>query len=880
MSEEVELSTDGGRKELPIERGFPIEQVNQVAEKEGRGIAKRYYRPIYTMHKWWARRLGCTFRTISLYTLLDEDTDIEVKEPGKNGTLADYNGGFDDLPELIEEVDISSPDSLWSLYNKDVRVSDKKVLDPFMGGGTSIVEASRFDAEVVGHDLNPVAWFVSKKEMDTGGTDVSDVEEAYESVSESVEDEIKQYFKTSCPNGDHSAEVICYFWVKRLDCPSCGESVRLFNDYRIAKGRYDHKGEQIVLCPDCGSFEYVDDWRSECTCSSCANEFDPSKGTGASGGSQFACGHCGQQYPVTDAVGEQDGYELELYGLEYYCEECSEGKTSGKGDYKGYKPTDDQDQELFEEASEEWENSPELKEYIPSEDLRPGHMTSDRNPVFDHGYEKWEDMFSDRQLLSLSKLLREIDKIEDDNIREFLLLCFSDSLRGSNMMVTYQTGSNAIDHIFKSNSFDPPKRPAENNPWGADEGSRDFKRAYRRLKKGIEYGNAPFDRYPEDGEMVKSPPFEQPVGENATVIQGDSKELDYENEFDAVITDPPYYDNIIYSELSDFHYVWLKILLSEEYEHFRSDATPRADSIVANPFEGKGESEFEDELSAVFDKAHDALKEDGTLVFTYHHSSSESWGEVLESLCEVGFEVSSAYPITADLDKLEKGEAVSFDIIIVARPAHDRQPISWNSLRRNIYRTAQETRQRLEENRDLSRGDIGVVEMGRCFHEYSKHHGKVKRAGEPMSAKEVVDEIYGVIQHGSDIGEVDVFLDLLETPNASYDDLNKLTRGTDATPEQMEEMRLYRMDNGFELGTWDDEKRIAYIQSRIDSDEKLSELDKAQYLRYRYEQGKSASEYLSMWETTDGLQELCEGLADATGDDTYRQILTSQLSDY
>jgi len=149
-----------------------------------------------------------------------------------------------------------------------------------------------------------------------------------------------------------------------------------------------------------------------------------------------------------------------------------------------------------------------------------------------------------------------------------------------------------------------------------------------------------------------------------------------------------------------------------------------------------------------------------------------------------------------------------------------------------------------------------------------------------MTAKEVVDEIYGVIQHGSDIGEIDVFLDLLETPEASYNDLNKLCRGTNATPERMEDMRLYRMDNGFRLGTWNDEKRIAYIQRRVDSDEELTDLDKAQFLRYRWEHGKSVTEYLNGWDITDDLRELCEGLADATGDDTYRNILESRLSDF
>lgn len=152
--------------ELPIERGFPIERVNEIAQKESR--AKMHYWPIYTMHKWWARRLGCVFRTICLYALLDDPNQIEVHEPVNqdNATIADGSMAYN-LPELIEGVSLSDPESLWELYPKDVRVGEKKILDPFAGGGTSLVEASRFDVESVGYDLNPVAWFVTKKT--TGG---------------------------------------------------------------------------------------------------------------------------------------------------------------------------------------------------------------------------------------------------------------------------------------------------------------------------------------------------------------------------------------------------------------------------------------------------------------------------------------------------------------------------------------------------------------------------------------------------------------------------------------------------------------------------------------------------------------------------------------
>lgn len=144
-----------------------------------------------------------------------------------------------------------------------------------------------------------------------------------------------------------------------------------------------------------------------------------------------------------------------------------------------------------------------------------------------------------------------------------------------------------------------------------------------------------------------------------------------------------------------------------------------------------------------------------------------------------------------------------------------------------------------------------------------------------MTAKEVVSEIYGIIQDESEIGEIDVFLDLLEMTEASYNDLNKLTRGTNASPEQMRDMCLYQRENKiFILGTWDDEKRMAHIQDRVDTNHKeLNVLDKAQFLRYRYEQGKATQNYLSKWEVNHELRELCEGLADATGDDTYHRVL-------
>ncbi|ELZ46379.1 adenine-specific DNA methylase [Halorubrum californiense DSM 19288] len=144
-----------------------------------------------------------------------------------------------------------------------------------------------------------------------------------------------------------------------------------------------------------------------------------------------------------------------------------------------------------------------------------------------------------------------------------------------------------------------------------------------------------------------------------------------------------------------------------------------------------------------------------------------------------------------------------------------------------------------------------------------------------MSAKEVVEEIYGIIQEASDIGVEDVFIDLLDSPDASFDDVNKLCRGTNAKPEELKEMCLYNTDDGFELGTWDNEKRQAYIQERTNGngDKHLSNLDKLQFLRYRYEKGQAVQNYVDKWGVDDDLRELAGRLADVTGDDAYTRVL-------
>lgn len=208
-----------GRQRRPIEIMFPIEEVNKIADKEGN--SKRYYRPVSTMYKYWARRLGSIFRSILLYSLANDE--MSVKKNGQR-TL-----------ETLTEVDWKDPTALWSYYLEDVDFNDKIVLDPFMGGGTTLVEALRMGCNVIGSDLNPLSWFIVKKGIES--VDLDELQNAYDQLDEEVGEGLREYYRTKCPHCEELADAMYYFWVKELECLNCGHDVPLFKSHYIADSR-------------------------------------------------------------------------------------------------------------------------------------------------------------------------------------------------------------------------------------------------------------------------------------------------------------------------------------------------------------------------------------------------------------------------------------------------------------------------------------------------------------------------------------------------------------------------------------------------------------------------------------------------------------------
>ncbi|AUV80580.1 adenine-specific DNA methylase [Salinigranum rubrum] len=866
----------------PIEVSFPIEEVNTIAEREAH--AKRYYRPVYTMHKWWARRLGSVFRTMLIYALADEDMNVAGL---RQATFAENNG--------LPEVDWDSPDSLWEYYLEDLDFDGKTVLDPFMGGGTTIVESLRMGCNAIGSELNPVAWFVVKKEVEPVNLD--ELDSAYNKLEEDVGQEIQDYYRTECPHCDEHADAMYYFWVDELPCRNCGENVPLFKDYRLANARSSKDSFYHVVCPDCWNVHTTDDYRTETSCPDCTHEYTPSDAGHVSRG-KYTCPHCDEhpEMSIIESVKRFGRAEKSLFAVEYYCPETEK---------KGYKSVTEFDRELFEAAEEELgEKMDSLP--IPTTERYRGSSDRARN----HGYERYDQMFNDRQLLCLGKLLDGISQIEDQNVKEFLLLAFSDTTTFNNMFCEYHTSANKIQGMYKRHTITARHTPVENNVWGTDAGAATFSTEFEKMRAGKEFCLNPYEKYVEDGEtkqrdgvgkiegFVTDNPDKigEPVGDstdatyNVHLRCGTSEYLPIDdNSVDAVITDPPYFDNVMYSETADFYYVWLKQVLEDEYEHFTADLTPKASEIVSDPAGEDSVDTYRDKdhfvtgLTNVFDQANQKLKEGGIMAFTFHHKETEGWSTVLQSVLDAGFYVTALYPIRGEMrgsTHIHDKANIEYDMIVVCRDREEQpEEVSWRSIEDDIYFRASQEIERLEQSGSrLTQGDIFAVTMGKCLEVFSQHYPSVTHKGGTMSVEKALETIRGIVDEQLMEERVQILGDEMDTLSAiyltyvlgrggsiSYNALNKdlRTRGIDVAELVREGLLEQEGDSLNVLGPLRRAERIENKRNPL-------AIDKAHYLRYLFEADKLSQQF-GKW-TDEGAIAALRRLADIENDDEYANI--------
>ncbi len=692
-----------------VERDFPIEYLNPVALGEGNSK-----KPIYQIHKWWARRLGSVFRMIVLSTFSEPEEQAEI---------------------------------IWRKFCNGANLDGKIVLDPFMGGGTTVVEALRLGCKLIGVDINPVAWFVTKKEIEP--VNLNSLDAAFEHLQETAGNFIRSFYQTRCPHG-HEAEVMYFFWVKVAHCRSCGTLVRLFPSYELS--RRDHTN--ISVCPRCLQVIQTLGYDPQTKCPDCETVFDPRKGV--SGKGMFRCNDCRTEEKILDAVARKGAaLGLELYGLEGYCKLCG----------RFFKRVDQEDISLWEKAKQEFAHR-HSRLLIPHQAI-PVQGRSDPRPV-NHGYTHFWHLHNERQLLCLSALLEEILKLPDLNIQELMLIAFSDCLNTNNMFCKYEVEWHKISLFFALHAYHPIERPTENNVWGTDYGRGTFVKCFKKMRRAKEFAQKPYERLvnARGNRFSKRTGTErieaylvQSFGElkkhdNASLLKCQSSEdLSFlpNKSVDAVITDPPYFDNVQYSELADFFYVWLRLALKDKYPWFEPDLSNRPDEIVKNERHGKTTDLFNKSLLRVFKECHRVLKDDGIMVFTFHHNKTWAWEGIANTVLEAGFYI-SASPIVRSEGRGEVHNSdgnIRHDCVLVCRKRPSQwTDCTWASAKEHILEDAvQWTRRTLESGMPVNEVDVFTIVMGKTLEHYTKTFPHMPDDGNTVSIPRAVAEMKDFVDH-------------------------------------------------------------------------------------------------------------------------------------
>jgi len=594
---------------MTIERSFDVSFVAELALREKQ--IQQVYRPTIAVHKWFARRPGTLFRGLLL------------SEFGK-GPVADTFFRANDLQGLL-------------------------VVDPFMGGGTPLIEANRLGCDVVGCDINPMAHWIVRQTIEH--LDLVSYQNAAKQLIQTLEQEIGSLYRTTCVEcGSDDAQVKYFLWVKVKVCTYCKSDFDLFPGYLVAKNQ--RHPNNVFICSSCGGLNEASDRNAPGNCRHCDEALllaGPAKRN------RCTCPHCGKINKYSN--GNDAPLKHRMIAIEYHCSRC---RKFHRGRY--FKVPDDNDLAKVDTSILKLRNL--NSNFIPDDEIPSGDET-DR--LHRWGYSRYRQMFNERQLVGLELSCRLIAGSSDERVRGALATNLSDLLRYQNMLCRYDTMALKSLDIFSVHGFPVGLIQCESNligiakPKGGNIGSGGWTNIIRKFTKAKTYCNSPFEIKFKEGKKIHVPISGEWIGggnnginkrkpRKVRLLCMDSAAIDLPNgSVDAVFTDPPYFGNVQYAELMDFCYVWLRRLVGSNEPEFDKPSTRNPNELTGNTTLDRGLDHFVNGLSLVFQRMAKALKSGAPLVFTYHHNQLEAYYAIAVAILDSGLTCSGSIPCPAEM---------------------------------------------------------------------------------------------------------------------------------------------------------------------------------------------------------------------------------------
>ena len=726
---------------------FPLAQVSKEAVREKR--IRQGGHPS-TLHIWWARRPLTSARTALYALLLPNPSDPDERETARTALYALLfpNPSDPDERETRHRQSLAEL-SKWENSNKlgmigkaieDIKKRWKyppRVLDPFAGGGSLPLEALRLGCEAHALDYNPVATLILKctleypqkfreKDKFGGYRLVEDVKRWGNWVFEEATKELEKFY----PKDDGSTP-IAYIWARTLPCqnPSCGGEIPLIRQFWLA----DSNKWKIALRP------IVKGKKIEFEIVHFPRDFDPKKGTVAR--AIVSCPICGS------TIDDETTRKLfrEGKGGERLIAVVVHLPKKGKK----YRLAEERDLAVFKEAERHlWEKREKLKEEwgfdpLPDEETSKGKSTS----LIPYGIDSWGKLFNSRQKLALITFVEKVRSAYEKMLKEgyeeeyskvvasYLALIVSRVADYNSNLCLWIVQWETIAHTFGRHALPMVWDYAELNPLSTV-GAGTFKSMFGQVVDVLNYL------------------FQIPTSEKLPQVkQGSATELPYPDEyFDIVFTDPPYYDNIQYSMLSDFFYVWLKRMLYDIHpELFATPLTPKSKEIVANPTYQGGEKKarefFEENLKKAFREINRVLKPKGVASILYAHKSTAGWETLIKSLLECGLLPTATLPINTEyVERLEAQEsaALASSLFITCRKEEKKETGWWEDVKSELAKDLPARLKKLWEE-GIRGADFLVAGIGCGIEVFGKYEKVRNIEGNIIGVDELLDRVRAMV---------------------------------------------------------------------------------------------------------------------------------------
>jgi len=742
-----------------IERWLPIAALGEESVRERRSL--QALPPTYYLHVWWARRPLVASRAAILASLLPADTNREkfLHLIGIHGDPVATRHKMDAAKRKKENLgpnpygykraftySLSKEDIAWMKSALGSPLEDFTVLDPTAGGGSIPFEAVRLGIASAANDLNPVAALILKSTVEWPAQHETALLEQFNELAEEFIGRAQSKYEGIFPAEPDGIRIIGYLWARTITCPYCDGLVPLSPNWQITPNGTGVKlnthlgtgpGSEGRIC----SFEIVKSAKEQ------------SEGTVSRGDGTCPYSDCGRVIDGDEIKSQAKAGKMgeQLYAIAYkeriirILKSGKRGKDKWVQGYRAPRPEDDNSVEIearLDEKLPEWE----AFDSIPTEKFpREGN---DTRPI-QYGMPLWRDLFSPRQLLchgTSVEVFREMldadRKAENlDEIRlsayGYLSLSIDKLINWNARLASWNVKLQGMRSVFDRHDFAFKWSYAEMAPlvvglgydWVLKQTAKCIGELVALVRPDAgDNGGGLFAH--TDSRNYTPPPI------TITCKPGDSLDHIEDASVDVVVMDPPYYDNVMYAELSDFFYVWLKRTAGHIVpELFRRQLTDKDSEAVANPAKFQGQKgakalagrDYQERMASIFAECRRTLKPNGIMTLMFTHKATGAWDALTKGLIEAGFIITASWPIKTEAEgslHIKNKAAANSTIFLVCRPRTGdmkaETDLYWEDVEPLV---AKAVRARVKEFQDagITGVDLYLASFGPALEEFSRH---------------------------------------------------------------------------------------------------------------------------------------------------------------